>query len=336
MAVTVIVGGQFGSEGKGKTAYHLSQEMHADIAIKVGGANSGHTAYKKGEKYVFKTLPTPALHENIISVLPSGAYFTLENIKKEMKMVNISKERLVIDPYSVMISPEQIGAEKESGLITSIGSTGSGTGACIVDRVNRKESLLFAKDCDDLKEYIGDTKIYLRNALLKNKHIMIEATQGFGLSLLHSNRYPYVTSRDTTAASVLSEVGLSPFDVTDIVLTLRAFPIRVAGNSGDLPNEISWKEVTNKSGSDSMIEERTSVTKNVRRVAEFDEEVVLEAIRVNQPSIIVMNHLDYVDYHVHNADSINENVRVFVKHIEEKIERTIDYYGVDPYKLLKR
>jgi len=62
--------------------------------------------------------------------------------------------------------------------------------------------------------------------------VIIEGTQGFGLSLLHAADYPYVTSRDTTAAAFVSEAGLSPLDVDDIVLVLRAFPIRVGGNSG--------------------------------------------------------------------------------------------------------
>ena len=88
----------------------------------------------------------------------------------------------------------------------------------------------------------------MREHLEAGQRIIIEGTQGFGLSLLHSKYYPFVTSRDTTAAAFVSEAGLSPLDVDDIVLVLRAFPIRVGGNSGPLPNEIDWDTVTSESG----------------------------------------------------------------------------------------
>jgi adenylosuccinate synthase len=60
MPVTVIVGGQFGSEGKGKVAHHLAREMGASIAIRVGGPNSGHTVFSKdGAPLIFRKLHSP-------------------------------------------------------------------------------------------------------------------------------------------------------------------------------------------------------------------------------------------------------------------------------------
>ncbi len=336
MPLTIIVGGQYGSEGKGKVAYHFAKQSNADIAIKVGGPNSGHTVYKDGEKYVFKTLPTPSLDNSIISVIPSGAYFTLENLYKELEMSGIDEEHLVIDPYCAIISDEQIKFELNSELIDSISSTGSGMGACISDRVMRNKKISFAGDYPEFSSFIKDSKKYLRDAISNNMNIIVEGTQGFGLSLLHSNEYPFVTSRDTTAASVLSEIGLSPFDVTDIILTIRAFPIRVGGNSGKLNKEVSWDFITENSGSNVPISEYTSVTNKLRRVAEFSEDVVIEAIRVNKPSIVVMNHLDYVDYSIHDADQISDEVEKFLLKIEKKIGLKVDYCGVDPYKLIKR
>ena len=130
--------------------------------------------------------------------------------------------------------------EAKSGLIGSIASTGSGTGEAVIHRIRRRRDLAFGKDVPELRPYISDTKAFLRKELLKNRRIILEGTQGFGLSLLHSKHYPYVTSRDTTAAGFIAEAGLSPFDVDDIVLTIRAFPIRVGGSSGPLEFETSW------------------------------------------------------------------------------------------------
>ncbi|HEU4441008.1 MAG TPA: adenylosuccinate synthetase, partial [Burkholderiales bacterium] len=58
----------------------------------------------------------------------------------------------------------------------------------------------------------------LRENLERGDRVVLEGTQGFGLSLLHSGTYPFCTSRDTTASGFISEAGLSPFDVDQIVM----------------------------------------------------------------------------------------------------------------------
>jgi adenylosuccinate synthase len=158
----------------------------------------------------------------------------------------------------------------------------------------------------------------------------VEGTQGFGLSLLHSVDYPYVTSRDTTAAAFISEAGLSPLDVDQIVLVLRAFPIRVAGNSGRLPNEIDWETITHESGSPVPIIEYTSVTGMTRRVARFQPEVVRQAILVNQPTHVVMNHLDYIDASCAQSNQLSKKVHSFVRDVESMIGISINYLGFSP------
>lgn len=336
MSVTLVVGGQYGSEGKGKVTLDFAKKMKVDIAVKVGGMNSGHTAYRDNIKYVFKTLPTPALLDNVTLVIPSGAYFSLNNLLKEIDMVNLSKERLIIDPYSVIITEQDIISEKELGLVDQIGSTGSGTGSSIVNRVLRNNKTVFAKDIQQLRAYITDTKVYLRKAIDSNKKIIIEGTQGFGLSLLHSNNYPYVTSRDTCASSILSEVGLSPFDVTDIILTIRSFPIRVAGNSGELKFETTWKKIAENFELNRDITEYTTVTNKVRRVGKFDPTVVLEAILVNRPSIIVLNHLDYLSSKIESVKDLPKEVNEFIEKVEHDIGKKIDFIGIDPYQCYKR
>src|SRR5206468_1357773 len=99
--------------------------------------------------------------------------------------------------------------------------------------------------------------------------------------------YPFVTSRDTSAAGATAEAGLSPLDVDQVALVLRSFPIRVAGRSGPLPNEITWEKLTRESGHRGTLAEFTSVTGRLRRVARFDAEIVRRAIAVNAPTLVV-------------------------------------------------
>ena len=285
MPVTVVVGGQFGGEGKGKVAHYLAQETKARIAVRVGGSNSGHTVIDpSGTPIIFRHLPTAAILPDVICVLGAGSYINPDILLQEVFRVGLSPHRLLIDPNAIIVTERELNEEKNSLLRQSIASTLSGTGAAVSRRISREASTIFAKDEKRLEKYVRPVVPVMREHLDAGQRIIIEGTQGFGLSLLHSEYYPYVTSRDTTAAAFVSEAGLSPLDVDDVVLVLRAFPIRVGGNSGPLPNEIDWDSVTSESGQEAPILERTSVTKTIRRVGRFDPDVVRQAIMVNQPS----------------------------------------------------
>jgi adenylosuccinate synthase len=178
-------------------------------------------------------------------------------------------------------------------------------------------------------------KAWLRSRLREGERIIIEGTQGFGLSLLHSGHYPHVTSRDTTAAAFVAEAGLSPLDVDEIALVIRAFPIRVAGYSGELPREIDWETVTRESRSLTPLTERTSVTRSVRRVARFDPGIVRRAIEINAPSLICLNHVDYLDARC-ARHGWNTRVEAFVAGVEACLGRRVDYVGLGPAAITSR
>ena len=166
----------------------------------------------------------------------------------EIRLAKVTPKRLCIDPYAVIITKAHKQQEQNNGLRNKISSTGSGTGAAVKQRLLRSKGTIFAKDVPILSPYMNDTKSFIHKSLTTGKRIILEGTQGYGLSLLHSKEYPYVTTRDTTAASFISEAGISPFDVDGIVLVIRSFPIRVGGNSGPLFNEISWDDVSTIAG----------------------------------------------------------------------------------------
>ncbi len=331
MPVTVVVGGQFGGEGKGKVAHFLAQVMKAKIAIRVGGTNSGHTVIDpSGNSIILRQLPTPAILPNIICVLPAGSYIDVDLLLQEMSFTNLSDDRLYIDPNAMIITKKEEIDEKNSSLGVAIGSTLSGTGAAVKRRIDRLSPNSLAKNDKRLNQFIRPTIPFMRQILDSRARIIIEGTQGFGLSLLHSPYYPYATSRDTTAASFLSESGLSPLDVDDVVMVIRAFPIRVGGNSGPLPHEIDWSTLSLESKSHEPLLELTSVTKKLRRVARFDGEIVRYAISVNQPTRIILNHLDYVDKSICSSEKLTDRANNFISYIESEIKRKIDFIGTGP------
>lgn len=326
MPITVVVGGQFGSEGKGKVAHYLAKTMGASYAVRCGGSNSGHTVIDdEGNVRIFRHLPTAAILPDVKLALCAGSYIDVDVLLKEIDDTAVTPDRLIIDPEAVIITQECKDIERDCGLVQEIGSTGSGTGAAVVSRIQRKSSTEFAKDNEFLKPFIGNVAEILRSHLKNDERIILEGTQGFGLSPLHSRFYPKVTSRDTTAAAFVGEIGLSPLDVDDIVLVIRAFPIRVAGESGPLANETTWEEITKEANHVNLIQEFTTVTQNERRVGKFDAEIVKKAIIANGACRICLNHVDYVDSKIH----LNTNaISCYVKKIEAKIERSIDFIGL--------
>lgn len=329
MSVTIISGGQFGSEGKGKVALFFAEMQNCSVAVRVGGPNSGHTIISEnGLPMIFRHLPTAAILPNTLCVIPSGAYVDVDTLFKEISDIKLPLERLIIDKNAIVLTDKHKEIEKQWGLRQDIGSTATGTGAAVYSRIRRDGSAHLANSDERLFPFISDTRAVLRNRIKQGEKILVEGTQGFGLSLLHGNDYPFVTSRDTTAAGFVSEAGLSPFDVDEVVLVIRSFPIRVPGNSGPLPNEIDWSEVASISGS-GLIEERTSVTNCVRRVACFDSRVVQEAIGVNQPTKLVLNHVDYIDSHCRDICALTPKAANFVKEVESKINCSIDLVGFD-------
>jgi adenylosuccinate synthase len=337
MPVTVVVGGQFGSEGKGKVAHALALELEAAAAVRVGGSNSGHTVVDhSGNPLVFRQLPTASIESNVQCFLPPGFCIREELLLREIDVARMAPDRLAIDPFCLVTEDKDVEAERTGGLVEAIGSTGSGTGSALVRRLRRQRDTVFAKDLSRLSPYVRHTTPLLARLLHAGERVILEGTQGFGLSLFHSRNFPYVTSRDTTAAGFLSEAGLSPLHVDQVVMVIRAFPIRVAGNSGPLPNETTWDAVTVGSGGDNSLVEYTSVTNKVRRVGRFDGEVVRRAVAANSPTRLVLNHVDYVDASCRIDEQVSREALAFIKHVESQIGLQIDDIGISPTRLIKR
>ena len=133
----------------------------------------------------------------------------------------------------------------------------------------------------------------------------------------------------------MSEAGLSPMDVDEILLVIRTFPIRVAGNSGELYGETTWEEVAEQAGLPSGYHELTTATKKVRRIGRFEPSLVQRAIAANNPTQIVLNHLDYVDASASKGHFSSRTLE-FVQRVEDCIRRDISWVGTGPGSLVPR
>lgn len=318
--VTIVIGGQFGSEAKGKIISFLANEF--DIAVRTGAPNAGHTIFKNGEVYRLQQIPATFVNPKCVLCIGAGALINPDILRKEVENTK-TKDRLFIDPQAGIIEEKHLLQEGE--LVQKIGSTGKGCGAALADRIWRKDFKL-AKDV--LKDFqIANVAEILNKGIDEGKNVLVEGTQGFGLSLYHGI-YPFVTSRDTNAANFLVEAGISPLLATEIILVIRTYPIRVAGNSGPLPNEITWGELSNRVGK--KIEEITTVTKKVRRVAEFDIEIVKKAILVNRPTQIALQFLNYLfpkDESKNSWNALSSEAKVYIENLERDLGIPITLIG---------
>lgn len=329
MKISVVVGGQYGSEGKGKAALFLAKKRNAQVAIRVGGANSGHTVYWDGKPQILYHLPAAAFLKDIVCVIGPGSYINISNLKKDLEKTGLNRNRFIIDRNVFIIGEDDILVEKYSCHLEQIASTFSGTGNAVIRRMLR-DSPQYDIYNSDLRHLgsIRNTVDFLYHTFNKSR-VILEGTQGFGLSVLHADSYPYVTSRDTIAAGFLSEAGLSPIDVDEILMVIRAFPIRVGGTSGILPNETCWEKISEISGY-SQLKEYTSVTKKLRRVGMFDSAIVNQAIKANKPTAILLNHVDYFDNLCNKESLITEKALKNVQNINSSLIKKIDFIGVGP------
>lgn len=206
--IDIVCGGQAGDEGKGKISAYLSYKGSYAYCVRVGGPNAGHTVVQNGTSYTLKNIPSGFLNPATKLVLGAGAYTKTEWLLKELEVTGTA-ERLIIDPHAVLITEEETARERGAAhFMSHIGSVGTGLGQAVKDRIERR-NVKFAKDEPLLKDFIQDVPELLNKALDRGEDILLEGTQGIKLSLLHGE-YPFVTSRDTTAATFLGEAGLGP------------------------------------------------------------------------------------------------------------------------------
>lgn len=319
--VDVIVGGQFGSEGKGHICSYLAPEY--DVLIRVGGPNAGHKVFQDPEPYTHRQLPSGTLFSNAKLLIGPGAVINVDTLLKEVADCDVDEQRLSIDPQAMIITEADRANEKS--LVGKIGSTGQGVGEASARRIldRGKTELTLAKFEPRLSPFCRPIAEQLEEAYSRRSRILLEGTQGTGLSIYHG-AYPYVTSRDTTVAGCLSEAGISPIRVRKVVMVCRSYVIRVQspkdGTSGPLKGKLSWKTISERSGiplSELKGVEQGSVSHKERRVGEFDWALLKRASSLNSPTDIALTFADYINVENSEARRFEQLTKPTIRFAEE-------------------
>ncbi|MCB0258502.1 MAG: adenylosuccinate synthase, partial [Calditrichaeota bacterium] len=144
MSVVVVVGAQWGDEGKGKIVDLLSGNFNITARYQ-GGANAGHTVIIGEKKYILHLIPSGILHPNVECVIGNGVVIDPVALLEEIKLLEkkgvkikgrlwISQKAHLIMPYHKLL--DTVSEEKEGA--NKIGTTGRGIGPAYVDKANRK------------------------------------------------------------------------------------------------------------------------------------------------------------------------------------------------------
>lgn len=225
------------------------------------------------------------------------------------------------------------------------GSTCHGTGPARVRKMLRRADTLLAKDVPELKEFICDTSSEIIDRLEEGQSGLLEIAQGFPLSLNLPRFYPACTNRNVTVSAAMDGMMLPPVYAGNVLLNYRTYPIRISsfkyigdngkfltwseiqeydkagkkyeiykGDSGGwYPDqiELTWEDITKRSGSPTPIMELTSVTKLPRRVATFSKTLLRDAVKYNRTGrnmIISINFMNYIDSAVAGARGNSEKL----------------------------
>lgn len=329
--LSVIVGGQYGSEAKGAVCAHLVRRAREEgtqpVVVRVAGPNAGHTAYDdEAVPWALRSVPVGLVADlDAVGIIADGSEVDLPVLIKEVAELDAAgldvSSRLFVSGRVTMLTDEHHFEEspERRNLHKTIGSTGKGIGAARAARIMRTAKtpdLILADESiyesmwhfltaeysntvggwnaaltEQYREALGriqwvdgSTVAMIERHLARGAHVMIEGTQGYGLGL-HRPEYPRVTSSDARAIDFLAMAGINPWTSFvdpggfSVWVVVRAFPIRVAGNSGPMFEETTWDEL-------GLPVELTTVTKKPRRVGRWDDALFAAAVRANGVDVV--------------------------------------------------
>ncbi|MDR0375673.1 MAG: adenylosuccinate synthase [Treponema sp.] len=311
----VVIGAQWGDEGKGKIVDYLANE--AQIIIRyAGGANAGHTIVIGEQQYALHLIPSGILYPDKMVVLGTGMVIDPVALFNELAMLNErgidTKGRVFISDRAHIVLPRyiQIDKERDAARKKPIGTTGRGIGVTYSKKSDRdgiriadlswKEKMdeLDASDRDYLEPYIDrlesmsiDLSTYVFHH--KNAQILFEGAQGALLDL-DLGTYPYVSSGMSCAAGAAIGGGVGPRALDKVLGVFKAYSTRV-GN-GPFPSEF---DADSEDGIYKFVRETGReygvTTGRPRRCGYLDLVALRYACLANSIDSLVMTHLDVYD-----------------------------------------
>lgn len=329
--LTIIVGAQYGGEGKGKVCAYLAKRNQYGAVSRCGGVNSSHTIVEGGRSYRLRLLPAAAAVGHPAHILfGAGTLLHVPTLFQEIDQLGVNPRTIMIDPQAGVITEECVQAQRQDERYAELGSTLTGTGYASARRCVR--ALPVAREFPELQPMLGRVSNMLLTVLdrRRDNNVLVEGHQAYGLSNYHGD-YPYTSSRDCTAAALLSELGIGPAaSELRIVLVVKCFPTRNHG--GHLEHEMSVDDadkldIREFGGGSWGIED------NRRRVGVVDFDLIARAARANSATEIAVTGADYLDRSLRGASeatALTKQVLDFIDTVEKAAHARVTMVSTGP------
>jgi adenylosuccinate synthase len=290
----IVLGCNFGDEGKGKVVYDLLKKNEYELCIRFNGSgNAGHTIYENQEKFVVHQIPVGILLPNVFNLISSDCLIDIARLKIEIeelkeKGIHINK-RLYISKACHIITQESIEYDKNNN---KIGTTGSGIGPTYSQKMLRTGKRVedYENDITNLGIQIVDMrKFWDSDFVLNNIHsVLLEGAQGFELDINWTNNYPYCTSSTCTLGGAIN-TGIPFKSIKKIYGISKAYDTYV----GSLKFQpIEHDDELNLIGD--LGREYGSTTGRRRQCNFLNLDNLIEALKINNCTDCIINKVDII------------------------------------------
>ena len=311
----VIIGAQWGDEGKGKIVDYLAEDAKYVVRYS-GGPNAGHTIVVDGKQFALHQVPSGILYKDKTVFLGSGMVIDAEALFNELQMLKDNgidwEGRVFISDRAQLILPKYrtMDKERDAQRKRPIGTTGRGMGIAYAEKAHRDGVRLADLDwADKMAEFDGEDLEYInkyKDQLLsmrvdlvakmhefRKDNILFEGAQGAMLDI-DSGTYPFVSSGTSCAAGACTGSGIGPHQIDKILGVFKAYQTRV-GN-GPMPTEFNNEsegelcQYVRDTGREYGV-----TTGRARRCGYLDLVALRYACRFNSMDGLVLTHLDIYD-----------------------------------------
>jgi len=322
MVCTVVAGAFWGDEGKGKIISYLALNDKVDVCVRTGSVNAAHTVHFEGKRYALHMVPSAFVYDKCRLLIAPGANVHVSQFLKEVEETGV-KDRVGVDRQASIIEPRHSEMDKSDSHLKGLGTTGWGVGPAVQERAKR--SAMLAREVPELKPFLADAVEEVNGAIDAGKSVVLEGTQGLMLSLYHGT-YPYVTSRDTSAAAICSEAGVGPSRVNRVLVVYKSFITRVG--TGDLPGELSKEEAVRRGWF-----ETAAGTGRERRSAPFDFDLARKVAKIHGATEAAVTKLDVLIPSckgVTSYASMSKEAKGFIAKVEKATGVSVTIVGTGP------
>ena len=293
--IDIILGCNFGDEGKGKVVYDLLKSNNYNLCVRFNGSgNAGHTIYLNNDtKVVVHQLPVGILKPNVFNLISSDCLVNIEKIKKELEYVkNLNIDisgRLFISKACHIITDECIEYDRQNN---KIGTTGSGIGPTYSQKMLRigKRVEDHAELFTELGIKIVDMRKFWQSDFVKENinSILLEGAQGFELDINWTDHYPYCTSSTCTLAGAIN-TGIPIKNIRNIYGISKIYDTYV-GNMEFQPKDNNELELIGELG-----HEFGATTGRKRQCNYLNLDTLKEALLINQCNRCIINKIDILE-----------------------------------------